>query len=210
MCGAFPTKRPRISGSETHVTSAVSNNAALDSNDALDSAVNRVEGGAATRLLWRNGDLVRCGLAERDRPSSRSPQVQRSDAELRCGRGLHRSEAEDQQLGARSRRRVLDRCPDKDRAVRVGAVSEIAAHATEELPGLRRHAFKIRRVAAQLHRRSLERLTRGHSQNDFKARAEPDLLRSFPKQLHWPHLARLPRCLLPTTWRRRRTRATCA
>src|SRR5439155_21107555 len=52
MCGAFPTKRPRISGSETHVTSAVSNNAALDSNDALDSAVNRVEQVAPQRAFY--------------------------------------------------------------------------------------------------------------------------------------------------------------
>ena len=69
MCGPFPTKRPRTSGSETHVrgaNGAVSKNGvvnkycvlckndALHSNDAPDSAVNHVEetafsGGTATR-----------------------------------------------------------------------------------------------------------------------------------------------------------------
>src|SRR5207302_8816149 len=57
MCGAFPTKRPRTSGSETHVGSendAVSKNAVLNKhcvlckNDALDS--NDVGRNAATPL----------------------------------------------------------------------------------------------------------------------------------------------------------------
>jgi hypothetical protein len=58
LCGAFPTKRPRTSGSETHVRGengavgkngvvnkyrVLSKNDALDSNDAPDSAVNHVE-----------------------------------------------------------------------------------------------------------------------------------------------------------------------
>src|SRR2546430_6657826 len=62
MCGAFPTKRPPTGGSETCVTSAVSNNdAPPDSKDAPDSAVNRVEEAAATRLYGEMAILYAAG-----------------------------------------------------------------------------------------------------------------------------------------------------
>jgi len=69
MCGAFPTKRPRTSGSETHVGSendAVSKNAVLNKhcvlckNDALDS--NDVEQNAATPPQPTHGQAKPNGL----------------------------------------------------------------------------------------------------------------------------------------------------
>src|ERR1700740_3756771 len=58
MCGAFRTKLRHTGGSKTHVRSAVSNNDAPDSNDALGRAVSRAEEVAAPRALMA---MLSCG-----------------------------------------------------------------------------------------------------------------------------------------------------